>query len=74
LAGPDAVSWHEALLRAKELGSLPGEVIAQKADELARPAERPANSALTSVMLEDEVPPMPSLDEGIRKVLSDVGA
>jgi dTDP-4-dehydrorhamnose reductase len=75
LAGSETVSWHDALLRAKELGDLPGEVVAQKADELARPARRPANSALTSLVLEEGVgvPPMPTLDEGIRKVLRDVG-
>jgi dTDP-4-dehydrorhamnose reductase len=76
LAGPETVTWHEALLRAKELGDLPGEVVAQKAEELSRPAPRPASSALTSVIIDEGsgVPPMPSLDEGIRKVLSDVGA
>ncbi len=76
VAGTEAVSWHDALLRAKDLGGLPGEVVAQKADELPRPAKRPANSALTSVVVGEGsgVPPMPSLDEGIRKVLSDVGA
>ena len=74
LAGPETVSWHDALLRAKELGDLPGEVVAQKADELARPAPRPASSALTSVVIEEGmgVAPMPSLDDGIRKVLHDV--
>jgi dTDP-4-dehydrorhamnose reductase len=73
LAGPEAVSWHDVLVRAKRLGELPGEVVAQKADELDRPAKRPANSALTSVVLGDAVPAMPPLDDGIRKVLSDVG-
>ena len=75
LAGPDTVTWHDALLRAKELGDLPGEVVGQKAEELARPARRPANSALTSVVIDEGsgVPPMPSLDDGIRKVLRDVG-
>jgi dTDP-4-dehydrorhamnose reductase len=74
LAGREAVSWYEALVRAKELGELPGGVAAQKAEELDRPAKRPANSALTSAVLDDiEVPPMPSLDEGLRKVLLDVG-
>ena len=72
LAGPDVVSWHEALVRAKQLGNLPGEVVAQKADELDRPARRPANSALRSTY-GDELPRMPSLDDGIRKVLADVG-
>ena len=75
LAGIEPVSWHEALLRARELGGLPGEVVPQKSDELARPARRPANSALTSVIIDagSGVPPMPPLDEGIRRVLRDVG-
>jgi dTDP-4-dehydrorhamnose reductase len=75
LAGPETVSWHDALVWAKELGDLPGEVVAQKAEELARPAPRPTSSALTSVVLDDAsgVPPMPPLDEGIRRVLNDVG-
>lgn len=74
LAGAEAVSWYDVLVRAKALGDLPGEVLAQKADELSRPAKRPANSALMSSILRDELPPMPPLDEGIRKVLRDVGA
>jgi dTDP-4-dehydrorhamnose reductase len=74
LAGPEPASWYEVLVRAKALGDLRGEVVAQKADELDRPARRPANSALTSVILTGAlVPPMPPLDEGIRKVLADVG-
>ena len=74
LAGPEAASWHDVLVRAKELGDLPGDVIAKKADELDRPAKRPPYSALTSVRLdESKVPPMPSLDDGIRRVLADVG-
>jgi dTDP-4-dehydrorhamnose reductase len=75
LAGPEPASWYEVLVRAKALGDLRGEVVAQKADELDRPARRPANSALTSVILTGGlVPPMPPLDEGIEKVLADVGA
>lgn len=74
VAGPEAVSWYEVFVRAKKLGDLTGEVVAQKADELDRPALRPANSALVSVVLPDsDVPRMPPLDEGIRRVLSDVG-
>lgn len=74
LAGREAASWYDVLLRGKELGELPGEVLSQKADELDRPAKRPVNSALTSVVLGDRVPSMPPLEDGIRKVLSDVGA
>jgi dTDP-4-dehydrorhamnose reductase len=72
LAGPEATTWHDVLLRAKRLGDLPGDVVEQKAAELGRPAPRPANSALTSVVLpETEVPPMPLLDEAIGRVLAD---
>ena len=74
LGGPEAVTWFDVFTRAKALGGLKGEVLAQKADELARPAKRPANSALTSVVIRGEVPPMPPLDQGIEKVLRDVGA
>jgi dTDP-4-dehydrorhamnose reductase len=74
LAGLEAVSWYDVLLRAKQLTGLPGEVVAQKAEELDRPAKRPANSALTSGVLGDyPISPMPPLEDGIRKVLSDVG-
>jgi dTDP-4-dehydrorhamnose reductase len=73
LVGPEATTWHDLLVRAKQLGDLPGDVIEQKADELGRPAPRPANSALTSVVLRGtNVPPMPSLDEAIERVLADV--
>jgi dTDP-4-dehydrorhamnose reductase len=73
LAGPEAVNWHQVLSRAARLGSLPGEVLEQKADELARPAPRPANSALTSVRLEGAgIPAMPPLDQAIREVLDRV--
>lgn len=71
LAGPEATSWHGLLVRAKRLGGLPGEVIEQKADELGRPAPRPAYSALTSVVLpRTEVPPMPPLDHAIGRLLA----
>lgn len=75
LVGPEAVTWYDVLVRAKELGDLPGEVIEQKAVDLGRPAPRPANSALVSVVLSaTDVSPMPPLDDAIRKVLADVGA
>jgi dTDP-4-dehydrorhamnose reductase len=73
LAGPEPTTWFDVLVRAKALGDLPGEVVEQKADELDRPAPRPRNSALTSVVLPTTgVPPMPPLDEGIREVVAGV--
>jgi dTDP-4-dehydrorhamnose reductase len=72
LAGPEATTWHDVLVRAKQAGGLSGGVVPQKADEVGRPAPRPANSSLTSVVLsETRVPPMPPLDEAIERVLSD---
>ena len=76
VAGPEPTTWHDVLLRAKRLGSLPGEVTEQHAAELRLPAPRPRNSALTSVLLPsmaDAVAPMPPLDEGIRELLGSLG-
>jgi dTDP-4-dehydrorhamnose reductase len=74
LAGPEPSTWFDVLARARSLGGLPGDVVEQKADELDRPARRPRNSALTSVVLPGtDVPSMPPLDEGIREVLASVG-
>jgi dTDP-4-dehydrorhamnose reductase len=73
LAGPEATTWHDVLVRAKRAGGLAGDVPEQKADEVGRPAPRPANSSLTSVVLSGtRVPAMPPLDEAIERVLSDV--
>ncbi|MGH2656966.1 MAG: dTDP-4-dehydrorhamnose reductase [Actinomycetota bacterium] len=72
LAGPEATTWHDVLVRAKRAGGLAGEIVGQKADEVGRPAPRPANSSLTSVVLPGTmVPAMPPLDEAIERVLSD---
>ncbi len=73
LGGPEITSWYDVLARVVRTTGLPGEVIEQKADELGRPARRPAHSALTSLVLETtDVPPMPSLDEAIHEVLENV--
>jgi dTDP-4-dehydrorhamnose reductase len=73
LAGPEPTTWHDVLSRAVALGRLPGTVLQQKADELYRPAPRPANSALTSVRLgEAGIGPMPPLDRAIQEVLGRV--
>ncbi|MGH2653974.1 MAG: dTDP-4-dehydrorhamnose reductase [Actinomycetota bacterium] len=73
LAGPEATTWHDVLVRAKLAGGLAGDVVDQKADEVGRPAPRPANSSFTSVVLSGtRVPAMPPLDEAIERVLTDV--
>ena len=74
LAGTEATTWHDVLVRARELGGLAGTVIGQKADELGRPAPRPPDSSLASTVLAGTgVSPMPPLEDGLRKVLADVG-
>jgi dTDP-4-dehydrorhamnose reductase len=73
LGGPEAITWYDTLLRAKRLGDLPGDVVAKKADELARPAPRPTNSAIASIVLPGQgIPPMPPLDDGLREVIRRV--
>jgi dTDP-4-dehydrorhamnose reductase len=70
LAGPEPSSWHDLLVRAVERFGLPGEVVPQKAEELARPAPRPRNSSLTSVVLTaGEVPAMPPLLDGVAEIV-----
>jgi dTDP-4-dehydrorhamnose reductase len=70
LAGPEPTSWHRVLVRCKELGDLPGRVVAQRADDLGLPAPRPRNSALSSVFLTAlGIAPMPPLDGSLRAAL-----
>ena len=74
LAGPERTTWFDVLTRARELGGLPGEVTEQKAAELDRPAPRPADSSLRSLVLPVEgVAPMPPLDEAIRRLVEVAG-
>lgn len=73
VAGPQSATWFDALTRARALGGLPGEVVEQKAGDLDRPAPRPVDSSLTSLVLPGTgVPPVPPLDEGIRELLGSV--
>lgn len=73
LAGPEPLSWHALLSRAVEELGLPGKVIAQRAEDLDRPAPRPRNSSLRSLLLEDlVVPPMPPVLDGVREALEAV--
>jgi dTDP-4-dehydrorhamnose reductase len=73
LAGPEPTTWYDVLGRARDLGSLPGSVVEQKADELGRPAPRPRSSALRSVILPGtRVPPMPPLHEALRDLVGEV--
>ena len=70
VAGPEPVTWYDVLERAREIGALPGTLSEQKMGDLDRPAPRPANSALTSLVLPAHgVPPLPLLDDAIREVI-----
>lgn len=73
LAGPRATTWFDVLLRVRELGGLPGEVLEQKAGDLDRPAPRPANSALASEILPGAgMAPLPPLDRALEEVIAAV--
>lgn len=73
LAGPETASWFEVLERAKADASLSGTVEPQRAEDLALPAPRPRNSALTSVFVPElGIPPVPPLGEGLSDLLRRV--
>lgn len=70
LGGPEATTWFDVLTRARRIGDLKGEPFEQRADDLGLAAERPLNSALTSVYAQAVgVPPMPPLDQAIKELL-----
>jgi len=70
LGGPEPSSWFDLLSRTASRLSLRGEVVAQKSDELGRPAPRPVYSALTSLVVPGSgLEPMPPLDEAIDEIL-----
>ena len=70
VAGPEPTTWFDVLLRAKRLAGLPGDVEAQRADELGLPAPRPRDSSLTSLFAaEVGLPPMPPLEAALKEVL-----
>lgn len=71
LAGPEPLSWFDVLARARRLADLPGDLVEQKADDLDRPAPRPVNSSLTSLV--PEVPGLPPVEESLRDLLGRLG-
>jgi dTDP-4-dehydrorhamnose reductase len=74
LAGPEATTWFDVLLRCRAIGSLSGEVTEQTESDLGLLSPRPANSALTSVLLPGlPVAPMRPLDEALADLLAREG-
>ena len=75
LGGPERTTFFDLVARARELGGLPGTPVEQKADDLGRPAPRPRDASLKSLVLEGAtVEPMPPLDEALRDLLGRIGS
>ena len=75
LGGPERTTFLDLVGRARELGGLPGTTAEQKADDLGRPAPRPPDSSLRSLVLEGAtVEPMPPLDDALRDLLGRIGS
>lgn len=73
VGGPERCSFHDLLDRGRRRGGLPGALTEQKSDDLGRPAPRPADSSLTSLVLAGAtVPPMPPLDEALDDLLGRI--
>jgi dTDP-4-dehydrorhamnose reductase len=74
VAGPEPASRYDVLSRIKAVAGLPGELERQHVEELALPAPRPRNSALTSLFLPDTgIPPMPPLDVAVKEFIDERG-
>lgn len=73
LAGPEPTTWFDVLGRVRAAGNLPGQVTPQRADDLALPALRPRNSALTSVFASEiGLAPFPPLEVALRDLVEGV--
>jgi dTDP-4-dehydrorhamnose reductase len=71
LAGPEATTWLDVLMRCRALGDLPGSVVPQRAVDIGLVAPRPPYSALTSVLVpQTPVPPFPPLDDALARFLA----
>jgi dTDP-4-dehydrorhamnose reductase len=70
LAGPEPTTWNDVLLRAASIAGLPGTVVPQTASSLGLPAPRPADSSLTSLVVEElSRSAMPPLDDALGRFL-----
>lgn len=73
LAGREPTTWFDVLERVRAAGNLSGEVTRQRAVDLALPAPRPRNSALTSVFASEiGIAPMPPLDDAVKELLDSL--